>query len=150
GAFRLTRSDLTIYGASQQRPACSQPLLVGSTFWGSTPTVIQQLSVDGSPRSTLLDSGSDFYLTGIAHDSAAQADGQLFVKDVNGPGGPVTFARQTASVVLGERTIRLSFASLPGADEPYDYILGSGALQDADFFVDFERRTSCLLPKSHS
>lgn len=149
-AFRLAQHGLTIYGPGRQRPTCKQPLLVGSTFWGSTPLVVQQLSVDGSPRTTLLDSGSDFYLTGITHDKAAATDGQLFVKDINGPGGMVKFARQTASIMLAERTIRLTFASLPDADVPYDYILGSGALQDADFFVDFAQRVSCILPKSHS
>jgi hypothetical protein len=149
-AFRLAQHELTIYGSARQHPACKQPLLIGSTFWGSTPLVVQQLSVDGSPHTTLLDSGSDFYLTGITHDKAAATDGQLFVKDINGPGSVMKFARQTASIVLAGRTIRLTFAALPGVDEPYDYILGSGALQDADFFVDFEQRVSCILQKSHS
>ena len=150
GAFRLSRSGLIIYGASSSRPACDHALLIGASFWGSTPTVIHQLPVDGSLRATLLDSGSDFYLTGITHDPSAQADGQLAVKDVNGPRSLVKFTRQTARISLADHTIRLTFASLPGADEPYDYILGSGALQDADFFVDFDHRVSCILPKSHS
>jgi hypothetical protein len=43
----------------------------------------------------------------------------------------------------------VTFAVFKDADLPWDYILGAGALDDMDFYFDFDHRHTCLLLHDH-
>lgn len=63
GAFEVQKDAVLIYGEGASKPACETPLLLGTTFWGSPPKVLEQVRVDGVPQNALFDTGTTFYLT---------------------------------------------------------------------------------------
>lgn len=148
GAFRLSRDDLQVYGRDEARPACREPMLVSSGVWANSLRPVAALPIEGTRRTTLIDSGSTFYLSG-----SRQAMDQLHtiynrrigLRDVSGRRHEARFSQATARVVISGQPIDMTFGVLADAKLPWDYILGSGALRDMDFYLDFERRRTCLL-----
>lgn len=152
GAFRLSRTELQVYGPKSPRPACHEPMLVASNPWGNWLRVVVALPIDGHIETTELVSGSDLYLSGNR-----QAADQLPLYDnrrarTNGPGEFTHHARvsrATAEVVVSGQPIHMTFDVFPDARMPWPYMLGSGALRDMDFFLDFQQRHTCLLLHDH-
>ncbi|WP_236585424.1 retropepsin-like aspartic protease [Dyella sp. EPa41] len=147
GAFRLTGRELLVYGKDAQRPTCNEPLLVSTNVWGSSVRVVTNLSIDGTPCTTLLDSGSAYYLTGsqAAMDEVKVAyNRRMRIRDV----GATRLARvsqATAEVIVSGQPIQMTFGVLPDADLQWSYVLGSGSLGDMDYFFDFDQRHACML-----
>jgi len=148
GTFELTSDRLIVYGRGSLPPSCVQPIRLSSTFAGSTPAVVLDLMVDGTPHPALMDTGSDFYITGIDHANLPEPPTRgLAIKDVNASGSQAGYSRKTATVQLGDNKLHLTFPELSGVTAPYDFILGNASLRDFRFFVDFNRRTGCVLSK---
>ena len=147
GAFRLTERELFVYGKDGQRPACNDPLLVSANAWGSSVRVVTNLSINGTPRTTLLDSGSAFYLNGnqAAMDEVkAIYNRRMRIRDV-GATHAARVSQATAEVIVSGQPIQMTFGVFRDADLPWNYILGSGSLGDMDFFFDFDQRHACVL-----
>jgi hypothetical protein len=147
GAFRLTERELFVYGKDDQRPACNEPLLVSANVWGSSVRVVTNLSINGTPRPTLLDSGSAYYLTGsqAAMDEVKAAyNRRMRVRDL-GATHLARVSQATAEVIVSGQPIQMTFGVLRDADLPWSYVLGSGSLGDMDYFFDFDRRHACML-----
>jgi len=148
GTFRLTRDRIHVYGKAEPRPACQEPMLVASDVWGNDIRVVAALPIEGTLRTTLLDSGSSFYLSG---DQTAL--GQLHATYTHRIGlgdiGPRRHAARvneaTAEVVISGQPIRMTFGVFKDARMRWDYVLGSGALDDMDFYFDFGGRHTCML-----
>ncbi|HET6552751.1 MAG TPA: retropepsin-like aspartic protease [Dyella sp.] len=147
GAFRLTDRDLFVYGKDGQRPACNEPLLISTNVWGNSVRVVTNLSINGTQRITLLDSGSSFYLNGnqSAMDEVnAIYNRRMRIRDV-GATHAARVSQATAEVVVSGQPIQMTFGVFRDADLPWSYVLGSGSLGDMDYFFDFDQRHACML-----
>jgi len=147
GAFRLTEREVIVYAKDAQRPACNEPLLVSSNVWGNSVRVVTNLSIDGTLRTTLLDSGSAYYLTGsqAAMDEVKAAyNRRMRVRDV-GATHLARVSQATAEVIVSGQPIQMTFGVLRDADLPWSYVLGSDSLADMDYFFDFDQRHACML-----
>ena len=146
GAFRFAGHDLSVYGKGSERPSCNEPMLNSSDLWGNSVRAVMALSINGKLRPTLLDTGSAFYLSGnqAAMDEVeARAHQSMRIRDI----GKEQLARvkqATADVIVSGQPIKMTFGVFPDADLAWGYILGSGALGDMDFFVDFEQQHTCV------
>ena len=149
GTFEIQRDALLVYGASASTPHCETPLLIGTTFWGSPPKLIQRIPIDGVPQNVAFDSGSAFYLT--TNQSYTQGPlehgGQLRIRDASHGSQPVRYAELTSKVEMAGKSYQLTYAAIENVELPYKYILGAGSLQDVRLFVDFRKQVSCLLPR---
>ncbi|QNK03909.1 retropepsin-like domain-containing protein [Dyella telluris] len=147
GAFRVTRRELNVYGKTGTRPTCNEPMLVSSDLWGQTVRTVVALSVNGNLRASLLDTGSSFYLNGnqAAMDEVeASSHHSMRISDI-GASRLARVKQATANVIVSGQPIHMTFGVFPDADLAWSYILGSGALGDMDFYMDFEQRHTCLL-----
>ncbi|WP_229238278.1 retropepsin-like aspartic protease [Dyella amyloliquefaciens] len=147
GAFRLTQRELIVYGKDGNRPACDDPMLVSTSVWANSLRAVTNLSINGTPRTTLLDSGSAFYLNGnqAAMDEVkAIYNRRMRIRDV-GATHAARVSQATAEVIVSGQPIQMTFGVFRDADLPWSYILGSGSLGDMDFFFDFDRRHTCVL-----
>ena len=146
GAFRFAGHDLTVYGKDGERPSCNEPMLVSTDVWGNSIRAVVALSINGKLRPTLLDTGSAFYLSGnqVAMDEVqSSAHQSMRIRDI----GKEQLARvkqATADVIVSGQPIQMTFGVFPDADLAWSYILGSGALGDMDFYLDFERQHTCV------
>lgn len=149
GAFEVQKDAVLIYGNGASKPACDTPLLLGTTFWGSPPKILEQAKVDGTPQNVLFDTGTTFYLTSNQPGTQGplQRGGQLKLRDATHGSQAVRFARVTSNVEMAGKNYQVTYASIEDMKIPYKYILGEGALIDVHLFVDFTRRVSCLLPR---
>jgi clan AA aspartic protease (TIGR02281 family) len=148
GTFRIARNTLTVYRTPAHRPACEQPLLISSGPWGDSVRATVALSIQGKLQTALIDSGSAFYLSA---DGPAMQElttiyaHRLRLHDI----GPRTHAARvgqaTARVVISGQPIEMTFGVFKDASLPWHYVLGSGALDDMDFYFDFQGRHSCQL-----
>jgi hypothetical protein len=111
--------------------------------------VLAQITVDGVPENALFDTGTTLYLTSNqpAKQGPLQAGGQLRLKVVNNGSQAVRFSRTTSNVDMAGKHYQLTYATMEDIRVNQKYILGEGALQDVNLFVDFKKRESCLLPR---
>ena len=149
GAFEVQKDAVLIYGEGATKPACDTPLLLGTTFWGSPPKVLERIRVDGVPQNVLFDTGTTFYLTSNQPSTQGplQRGGELKLRDATHGSQPVRFSRLTSNLEMAGKNYQVTYASLEDMKIPYKYILGEGALIDVYLFVDFKQRVSCLLPR---
>jgi clan AA aspartic protease (TIGR02281 family) len=149
GTFEIQRDALLAYGPSASTPHCETPLLIGTTFWGSPPKLIQRIPIDGVPQNVAFDSGSAFYLTTnqAYTQGPLEHGGQLRIRDANHGSQPVRYAEVTSKVEMAGKSYQLTYAAIENVELPYKYILGAGSLQDVRLFVDFRKQVSCLLPR---
>ena len=152
GALRITRNSIHIYGESEERPGCAEPMLIASDLDGRDVHMVTALSINSAAHITLLDTGADFYLSGnqaALTEVASRFSGHIPLGDI----GPITheaaFNRATADVVISGQPIRMTFAVFKDANVPWAYALGRDALQDMDFYFDFDNRHTCLLLHDH-
>lgn len=146
GAFRLTQRELVVYGKDGNRPTCDDPMLVSTGVWANSLRAVTNLSINGTPRTTLLDSGSAFYLNGnqAAMDEVkAIYNRHMRIRDV-GATHAARVSQATAEVIVSGQPIQMTFGVFRDADLPWSYILGSGSLGDMDFFFDFDHRHTCV------
>lgn len=124
-------------------------MLLGTTFWGSPPKVLERIRVDGVPQNVLFDTGTTFYLTSNQPSTQGplQRGGELKLRDATHGSQPVRFSRLTSNLEMAGKNYQVTYASLEDMKIPYKYILGEGALIDVYLFVDFKQRVSCLLPR---
>ncbi|MDR3446762.1 MULTISPECIES: retropepsin-like aspartic protease [unclassified Dyella] len=147
GAFRFTQRELQVYGKGGDRPTCNEPMLVSSDMWGNTVRPVVALSINGSLRTTLLDTGSAFYLSGnqAAMDEVqASAHKSMRIRDI-GAEHVARVKQASADVIVSGQPIQMTFGVFPDADLAWSYILGSGALGDMDFYIDFDQQHTCVL-----
>jgi hypothetical protein len=149
GTFEVQKDAVLIYGEGASTPACDTPLLLGTTFWGSPPKVLEQVRVDGVPQNVLFDTGTTFYLSSNQPGTQGplQRGGELRLRDVNQGSQAVRFARLNSDVEMAGKNYQVTYASIEDLKIPYKYILGEGSLIDVRLFVDFKRQVSCLLPR---
>ncbi len=152
GAIRITRSSIQVYGQDDERPACTEPMLFASNRDGRDLHMVTALSINGAPHVTLLDTGDEFYLNGnqaALKEVTSRSRGHLALGDIGPTTHEAAFSRATADVVIAGQPIRMTFAVFKDANVPWAYALGRGALQDMDFYFDFDNRHTCLLLHDH-
>lgn len=148
GAFRIARDAITVYRTPAQRPACEQPLLVASDPWGNTIRATVALSIDGKLHTALIDSGSAFYLSAdgpAMQELATTYAHRMRLHDIGPRVHAARVGQATARVVISGQPIEMTFGVIKDATLPWRYVLGSGALDDMDFYFDFPGRHSCQL-----
>jgi len=148
GTFRIARDGITVYRTPAHRPECRQPLLIGSDLWGNTIRATVALPIDGTLRTALIDSGSVFYLSGDGpsmRELSTSYAHRMRVHDVGPRPHSARVGQATARVVISGQPIEMTFGVIKDADLPWHYVLGSGALEDMDFYFDFAGRHSCQL-----
>jgi hypothetical protein len=151
GAFRITKDAIEVYGSGDQRPPADYPMLIGSHVDGRDMRLLTTITIDGTPRLALLNTGTPYYLTG---DKAALAEldtrfaGQVQTRDLGNVRHDAVIDRTVANVVIGGQSMQMKFAVFADADVPWSYQLGRSALQDMDFYVDFQNRRTALIPRS--
>jgi clan AA aspartic protease (TIGR02281 family) len=147
--FEIQRDALLVYGPNATTPPCETPLLIGTTFWGSPPKLVQRIPIGGVPQYVAFDSGSVFYLTTnqASTQGPLEHGGQMLLRDANHGAQPVRYAQLTSKVEMAGKSYQLTYAAIEDVELPFKYILGAGALQDVRLFVDFGKRVSCLLPR---
>jgi predicted aspartyl protease len=152
GAFRIAQERITVYGKNEPRPICNDPMLISSVMWGNGLRMAAVLPIEGVPRTTLLDTGDAFYLNG--NQAALEQvkigfNNRMRLRDLGPEEHAARFNPATAQVIISGQPIEMTFAIFKDAKMPLDYILGSGALQDMDFYFDFEQSHTCLLLHDH-
>jgi clan AA aspartic protease (TIGR02281 family) len=148
GAFRISRDTLTVYRTPAHRPACAQPLLIASGPWGNSVRATVALPIDGTLRTTLLDSGSAFYLSAdgpAMRELATSYAHRVRLHDIGLRTRAARVGEATARVMISGQPIEMTFGVFKDAALPWHYVLGSGALADMDFYFDFPARHSCQL-----
>lgn len=149
GVFRLGRDGITVYGEHAERPACRQPMLIGSNVWGTDMHLLTALPIDGNLRTVLVDSGTSFFLAASrnAMDELGSGHNDRLLLHGMGPHGHhARVNRAHVTVVVGHQPFRVDMPVFKDARLPWNYIVGSGALRYMDFYFDFERHHTCLLP----
>ena len=150
GTFRITKDTIEVYGSGDQRPASDYPMLIGSNVDGRNMRLLAAITIDGTPRLTLLNTGTPYYLTG---NKAALAEldtrfqGQVQTRDLGNVRHNAVIDRTMANVVIGGQPMQMKFAVFADADVPWNYQLGRSALQDMDFYFDFQNRRTALIPR---
>jgi predicted aspartyl protease len=148
GAWRVSKDALVVYGGNDARPTCSQPMLVASSRDGSWLRLQQSIMVEGHPQTAMIDTGAAMYLSGNAavknqYDDSPSA--LVLASDVGSQKVEVGMRVATRNVVIAGQPIKMLFAIFTNDHQPWGYVLGNLALQDMDFYVDFDNRHSCLL-----
>lgn len=151
GAFRVTKDAIEVYGSSDPRPASNDPMLIGSNIDGRNMRLLANITINSAPHLALLNTGNPYYLTG---DKSALADldtrfaGQVRTRDVGNVRHDAIIDRTMANVVIGGQPMQMKFAVYADTDVPWSYQLGRSALQDMDFYFDFQNRRIALIPRS--
>lgn len=148
GAFRIARDTLTIYRNPASRPACEQPLLIASDVWGNAIRATVALPIDDTLRTVLIDSGSAFYLSAdsqAVQELATTYAHRLRLHDIGPRIHAARVGQASARVVVSGQPIEMTFGVFTDANLPWHYVLGSGALDDMDFYFDFPGHHSCQL-----
>ncbi len=148
GAIRISKEALVVYGGNDSRPACSGPMLAASPRDGYSLWLMHNVTIDGTAQPVMINTGRATYLTGNAaakdhYDVDPTGHGWLF--DVNMQAIKVDMKVATRDVVIGGQPIKMRFVVLLGDNSPWSYVMGNLALQDMDFYFDFDNRHSCLL-----
>jgi predicted aspartyl protease len=147
GSMRITASKLTISQAPAD-PACTTPMLAGSSVFGETLRLLPQLEVGGKLQTVLLDTGTHTYLMGSK--KALDQVTTLRRDRIEGFGDIGTNmsarARQAkVNLVLSGQPFDIYFDVLADSDLPWPVVIGAGALRDMDFVMDFQHQHMCLL-----
>lgn len=152
GAFRLGKHEFTVYGPNAKRPVCRQPMLVGSDVWGHKIHVVTALSVNGTLHTVLVDSGTSFYFSGsraAMHELKSGRNGRLAIHDMGSGKHHTRVNRATAVITVAGQPIRIAMPIFKDVRLPWNYIIGSGALRDMDFYFDFDNHHVCMLVHDH-
>ncbi|HEV7779131.1 MAG TPA: retropepsin-like aspartic protease [Luteibacter sp.] len=150
GAFRVSKDALVIYGSNDPRPACSGPLLAASRRDGSNLWLQHNISIDGSVQKVTIATGTPAYLSGNTsvkdrYENDDGPGGYIRVRDLGVRPVVVGIKVATRDVVIAGQTMKMRFVVFTDDQLPWDYLLGNLALQDMDFYFDFDNRHSCLL-----
>ncbi|KRE89203.1 hypothetical protein ASG87_05340 [Frateuria sp. Soil773] len=148
GAFRIAQDAITVYRTPSNRPACEQPLLIASDLWGNSIRATVALSIDGTLRTVLIDSGSAFYLSAdgpAMQELVSTYAHRVRLHDIGPRLHAARVGQATARVEISGQPIEMTFGVFKDAALPWHYVLGSGALGDMDFYFDFPGRHSCQL-----
>lgn len=148
GTFRLARDKITVYGRDSVRPACRQPMLIGSDIRGRNIRLLTSIMIDGDLRTVLVDSGFGTFLSATRGAMDELQSGHNTRAVVHGAGARKHHARTnraTAQVVIAKHPFTVTFPVFKDARIPWDYVLGSGALRYMDFYFDFENAHTCML-----
>jgi predicted aspartyl protease len=148
GAMRIGKDRLTVYAGDDTRPACSEPMVVASPRYGNYLRMITTVPVDGNPQTALLDTGFTGYLSGNAAVLEQYKDGltgHARFTDVSASEHKAGIKLATQTVVISGQPIKMTFVVFTDANLPWGFVLGNLALQDMDFYFDFDNRHTCLL-----
>jgi hypothetical protein len=151
GAMRITKDAIIVYGPSDQPPASSDPILIGSYINGGNMHVVTTLSINGQQHLTVINTADPFYLTGskgALADLDTRFEGQIQRRSLNDVKHGETVDRTLADVVIGGQPMKMKFGVLADENSPWNYQLGRSALQDMDIYLDFQHRRSALIPRS--
>ena len=148
GAWRVSKDALVVYGGNDARPACSGPMFAASPRDGSGLWLQHNITIDGSPQTAMIDTGAAMYLSGNAavrdqyDDSPAT---HSWFSDAGSQKVKVGLKVATRNVVIAGQPIKMLFVVFTDDHQPWGYVLGNLALQDMDFYFDFDNRHTCLL-----
>jgi hypothetical protein len=147
GAIRIKKSALVVYGGSDARPSCSAPMLVASSRDGNGFWLQHYITIDGSVHTIMIDTGSANYLSGNAavrdqYDDSPATHG--WATDAGSQKVKIGMRVANRNVVIAGQPIKMLFVVFTNDHQPWGYILGNLALQDMDFYFDFDNRHTCL------
>ncbi|MGY3038800.1 putative aspartyl protease [Rhodanobacter sp. TND4EL1] len=148
GAFRLSESALIVGDNGAGNDTCKEPMLVASNLWGSGLRVVTALSIDGQLRTTLLDSGTNYYLAADQHaldELHSSPARRVKLRDLGSHPHATRISQATADVDIAGQAFTVTFDVFKDASLPWHYILGSTALRYMNFQFDFRTRHTCLL-----
>ena len=151
GAFRITKDAIDVYGPNDQRPTANDRMLIGSHIDGFNMRMIAMLTIEGAPHLTLLNTGDPYYLTG---NKGALSDvdyrflGSVPGRDIGNVRHNNVVDHTMANVVIGGQPIQMKFGIFADANMPWNYQLGRSALQDMDFYFDFQNGKAAIIPHS--
>lgn len=148
GALRIAGDRLTVYAGDDSRPACEQPLLVASDAWGNHSRVVVALPIEGTLQTVLLDSGSSAFLSAdqsVMDTLHSGHNTRLDVRDMGPRRHQARINRATADVLVSGQPFQVTFDIFKDATMPWSYMLGAGALEHMDFYLDYDNHHTCLL-----
>lgn len=144
---RVSRSAMHFYPHGSPAPGCDEPLNIGAPPWGTNPQLISYQNFDGYRHPMVLDTGSIFLLTGTkrAERFAIGPPTRVQMGDLTARSRATVYRPGHGSLTIGGVQRSISFMVLPDYDLNYDFLLGNRALDEVDFFIDFDHRHLCLL-----
>lgn len=148
GIFRLGKDKITVYASHDKLPLCRQPMLIGSDLWGNHVRLLTALRMDGRLRTFLVDSGDSFFLSAsqAAMDELNIGRNQRIPINDMGPRKHHTRINMaTVDVDIAGQPFRIAMPVFKDAHTSWNYIIGSGALRDMDFYFDFKHHHTCML-----
>lgn len=125
-------------------------MVVSTAASGGATLLVKDITINGTPRRTLLDTGDSFVLTGHTGALGDVRNGtrrKVHTRDLTYADRDVEAVGSHMNVSLGGTTRSVDVAVFPDAHLPYDYILGAGALADATLEVDFDQAHLCVTAK---
>lgn len=148
GNFRLGKNSITVYGSNARLPSCRQPMLIGSGLWGNHVRLLKALAIDGILRTVLVDSGTSFFL--VASQAAMDElnlgrNQRIQLHDMGARKHHARINVATVTVDIADQPFKVSMPVFKDAHLPWNYIIGSGALGDMDFYFDFNHHHTCML-----
>lgn len=148
GDFRLGKNGITVYGSDARLPSCRQPMLIGSDLWGNHVRLLKAFPIDGILRTVLVDSGTSFFL---AASQAARNElnlgrnRRIQLHDMGARKHHTRINVATVTVDIAGQPFKVSTPVFKDAHLPWNYIIGSAALRDMDFYFDFSHHHTCML-----
>lgn len=151
GTFRITKDAIEVSGTNDQPLATHDPMLIASHIDGFNMRLVAPLTINGVSHLALLNTGDPYYLTG---SKAALSDvdtrfmGQIQKRDAADVRHGEIVDRTMATVVMGGQPMQMKFGVFADENLPWSYQLGRSALQDMDFYFDFQNGHAALIPRS--
>lgn len=148
GNLRLAKGKLTVYAGGAAMPACHQPMLIASSPWGQSLRLLTAVQVNDTLYTPLVDSGNSFFLSASQPmmDKLNSGDNMRLVMHGMGPRKHHTRTNWTDAVVrISGQPFKLALPIFKDARIPWDFVLGSGALDYVDFYFDFTDHRTCML-----
>jgi len=144
---RVSKNAMRFYPGGRSAPECDQALTIGAPPWGANPQLISYQMVNGDRHSMALDTGSIFFLTGTkrAESFANGPPVQIQMGDLTARSRTAVYLPGSGTLTLAGVEHALSFMILPAYDLNYDFLIGNRALDEVDFFIDFDHRHFCVI-----
>jgi predicted aspartyl protease len=152
GALLITKDSLTIFAANDAKPTCNDPLIASSHIGGNYLRMLTNIAINGHVQPAMLDTGSSTYLSGnaaVLSQYKSGLTGHILMSDISSQTHETGAKLATETVVIGHQPIKMTFIVFTDDTLPWGYVLGNLALDDMDFFFDFDNRHTCVLLHNH-
>lgn len=148
GVFRLGEKAITVDEGDDEGNSCKEPMLITSNVWGTGLRVVAALSINDQLRTTLLDSGTSYYLAADQHaldQLHMHRSTRRNIRDIGPYKHVARVGQATADVDISGQPFTVPVEVFKDASLPWHYILGSASLQYMDFYFNFNTHHTCLL-----